>query len=75
MTDVTIDSHTVVVALDGSDNFQPVVGIRSQGAEVRFIGSLDDLELMANEILRSVDVVRHPRPAVHRGYEPCWTGD
>ena len=70
MKDILVDSYTNVTALGGSDNFASRVIIRSFGREVRFIGSLDDFELMAHEIFRSVDQVRHPRPAGDHVHNP-----
>ena len=70
MKDILVDSYTNVTALGGSDNFQPRVVVRSMGREVQFVGSLDDLELMAHEILRNVDQVRHPRPAGGHVHNP-----
>lgn len=69
MTDVFLHEYAAADVMPGNgDDIQPRLIVRSNGQEVRFIGSLEDIERMLLTAAQSLHSVQHPVPYVPSGH-------
>ena len=61
--DIAVGRHTNVTGLPEADDIPHRVIIRGAGGETHFLGSLEDLELLFTNGLRSVERLRNPAPS------------